>query len=50
VWLAIVTVMVLFLRAVEPILLLAVPLTAVIGVLVKFAVGRYLESGLYLDQ
>lgn len=30
--------------------LLAVPLTAVIGVLVKFAIGRYLESGLYLDQ
>jgi predicted PurR-regulated permease PerM len=30
--------------------LLAVPLTAVIGVLVKFAVSRYLESGLYLDQ
>lgn len=30
--------------------LLAVPLTAVIGVLVKFAVGRYLQSGLYLDQ
>ncbi|MES2984195.1 MAG: AI-2E family transporter [Pseudomonadota bacterium] len=29
--------------------LLAVPLTAVIGVLVKFAVGRYLQSGLYLD-
>lgn len=27
--------------------LLAVPLTAVIGVLVKFAVGRYLNSGLY---
>jgi predicted PurR-regulated permease PerM len=30
--------------------LLAVPLTAVIGVLVKFAVGSYLESGLYLNQ
>ncbi len=30
--------------------LLAVPLTAVIGVLVKFAVGRYLESGLYRNQ
>lgn len=30
--------------------LLAVPLTAVIGVLVKFAVSRYLQSGLYLDQ
>lgn len=30
--------------------LLAVPLTAVIGVLVKFAVQRYLQSGLYLDQ
>jgi predicted PurR-regulated permease PerM len=30
--------------------LLAVPLTAVIGVLVKFAVARYLESGLYRDQ
>lgn len=30
--------------------LIAVPLTAVIGVLAKFAVGRYLESGLYLDQ
>jgi predicted PurR-regulated permease PerM len=30
--------------------LLAVPLTAVIGVLVKFAVKRYLQSGLYLDQ
>lgn len=29
--------------------LLAVPLTAVIGVLVKFAVRRYLESGLYLS-
>lgn len=27
--------------------LLAVPLTAVIGVLVKFAITRYLESGLY---
>lgn len=31
-------------------LLLAVPLTAVIGVLAKFAVGRYLQSGLYLKQ
>jgi predicted PurR-regulated permease PerM len=30
--------------------LLAVPLTAVIGVLVKFAIGRYLKSGLYLNQ
>ncbi len=30
--------------------LLAVPLTAVIGVLAKFAVGRYLQSGLYLDS
>lgn len=30
--------------------LLAVPLTAVIGVLVKFAVGRYLQSGLYLNH
>ncbi len=30
--------------------LLAVPLTAVIGVLAKFAVSRYLESGLYLDH
>ena len=30
--------------------LLAVPLTAVIGVLVKFAISRYLQSGLYLDQ
>jgi len=30
--------------------LLALPLTAVIGVLVKFAVKRYLKSGLYLDQ
>lgn len=30
--------------------LLAVPLTAVIGVLAKFAVGRYLQSGLYLEQ
>ena len=30
--------------------LLAVPLTAVIGVLAKFAVQRYLQSGLYLDQ
>ncbi|MFZ4540602.1 MAG: AI-2E family transporter [Rickettsiales bacterium] len=30
--------------------LLAVPLTAVIGVLAKFAVSRYLQSGLYLDQ
>jgi predicted PurR-regulated permease PerM len=30
--------------------LLAVPLTAVIGVLAKFAVNRYLQSGLYLDQ
>ena len=29
--------------------LLAVPLTAVVGVLVKFAVGRYLESGLYKE-
>ena len=29
--------------------LLAVPLTAVIGVLVKFAVNRYLASGLYND-
>ncbi|MFM9889324.1 MAG: AI-2E family transporter [Rickettsiales bacterium] len=29
--------------------LLAVPLTAVIGVLVKFAVSRYLQSGLYLQ-
>ncbi len=29
--------------------LLAVPLTAVTGVLVKFAVGRYLESGLYRE-
>lgn len=29
--------------------LLAVPLTAVIGVLVKFAVNRYLASGLYQD-
>lgn len=27
--------------------LLAVPITAVIGVLVRFAVGQYLESGLY---
>jgi len=25
-------------------------LTAVIGVLVKFAVSKYLQSGLYLDQ
>lgn len=31
-------------------ILLAVPLTAVIGVLTKFAIGRYLQSGLYLDQ
>lgn len=30
--------------------LLAVPLTAVIGVLAKFAVGRYLRSGLYLNE
>jgi predicted PurR-regulated permease PerM len=30
--------------------LLAVPLTAVIGVLAKFAIGRYLKSGLYLNQ
>jgi predicted PurR-regulated permease PerM len=30
--------------------LLAVPLTAVIGVLAKFALNRYLQSGLYLDQ
>ncbi len=30
--------------------LLAVPLTAVIGVLAKFAVKRYLQSGLYLDH
>ena len=30
--------------------LLAVPMTAVIGVLAKFAVSRYLQSGLYLDQ
>lgn len=30
--------------------LLAVPLTAVIGVLVKFAISRYLDSGLYLEQ
>lgn len=30
--------------------LLAVPLTAVIGVLAKFAVSRYLQSSLYLDQ
>jgi len=30
--------------------LLAVPMTAVIGVLAKFAVGRYLQSGLYLNQ
>lgn len=30
--------------------LLAVPLTAVIGVLAKFAVGRYLKSGLYLNE
>lgn len=30
--------------------LIAVPLTAVIGVLAKFAVSRYLQSGLYLDQ
>jgi predicted PurR-regulated permease PerM len=30
--------------------LLAVPLTAVIGVLVKFTIRRYLESGLYLEQ
>jgi predicted PurR-regulated permease PerM len=30
--------------------LLAVPLTAVIGVLVKFAIGRYLQSGLYLSS
>lgn len=30
--------------------LLAVPMTAVIGVLAKFAVGRYLQSSLYLDQ
>lgn len=29
--------------------LLAVPLTAVVGVLVKFAIGRYLESGLYKE-
>lgn len=29
--------------------LLAVPLTAVIGVLVKFAVARYLQSSLYYD-
>jgi predicted PurR-regulated permease PerM len=31
-------------------LLLAVPLTAVIGVLAKFAIGRYLQSGLYLEK
>lgn len=31
-------------------ILLAVPLTAVIGVLAKFAVNRYLQSGLYLSQ
>ncbi len=31
-------------------LLLAVPLTAVIGVLAKFAITRYLQSGLYLEQ
>jgi predicted PurR-regulated permease PerM len=30
--------------------LLAVPLTAVIGVLVKFAMGHYLQSGLYLNR
>jgi len=30
-------------------LLLAVPLTAVIGVLAKFAISRYLQSGLYLE-
>lgn len=30
--------------------LLAVPLTAVIGVLAKFAVKRYLRSGLYLNK
>jgi predicted PurR-regulated permease PerM len=30
--------------------LLAVPLTAVIGVLVKFAVSRYMQSSLYLSQ
>ena len=29
--------------------LLAVPVTAVIGVLVRFAIGRYLESPLYGD-
>lgn len=29
--------------------LLAVPMTAVIGVLVKFVVGRYLQSSLYLE-
>jgi predicted PurR-regulated permease PerM len=31
-------------------LLLAVPLTAVIGVLAKFALSRYLQSGLYLEK
>jgi ABC-type uncharacterized transport system permease subunit len=31
-------------------LLLAVPLTAVIGVLAKFAIRRYLQSGLYLEH
>ncbi len=30
--------------------LLAVPLTAVIGVLAKFAISRYLQSGLYLNK
>lgn len=30
--------------------LLAVPLTAVVGVLIRFAIGRYLESPLYLEQ
>ncbi len=30
--------------------LLAVPVTAAIGVLVRFAVGRYRESSLYLDR
>lgn len=31
-------------------ILLAVPLTAVIGVLAKFAISRYLQSGLYLNH
>jgi len=30
--------------------LLAVPVTAVIGVLVRFGTGRYLESPLYSDS